>query len=113
MTRQTVQPATACDIAGGHECTKLVPGHAMHVMQVQLARSARSGWRDGLVDEVTADGWIGVTPLDGGTRLRVWHHAPLAPAVGEPVSVHGTYHVLAQGRSWYSVLVVETGPRIG
>lgn len=104
MASQIVRTATACDVAGGHECTRLVPGHAMHAMQAVLARSARSGWRDGVVGTATADGWVTVDLLDGG-ELHVWHHAPLAVTAGDPVSVQDTYHVLAAGRDWVSVRV--------
>lgn len=56
---------------------------------------------------VSSDGRAVLAPVFGEDPVRVWHHASLSGAlnVGDPVSVHGLYGVLAAGRQRFNVLI--------
>lgn len=78
-------------------------GYELHPIQRLAAVATASHWRDSVVTRVTGDGWIDLADLDTQAPTRVWHHAAIAVSVGEPVSLHDQYGVLAVGRSLYSV----------
>jgi hypothetical protein len=78
-------------------------GYDLHPIQRLAAVATASHWRDRVVTRVTDDGWLELVDLDTDEPSRVWHHEAIAVSVGEPVSVHDQYGVLAVGRSLYSV----------
>ena len=78
-------------------------GYELNPIQRIAANAASSRWRDAVVIAVGADGWLELADLAGDSVDRVWHYAPIAVAVGEPVSLHEQYSVLAIGRAQYSV----------
>ena len=78
-------------------------GYELHPIQRLAANAAASHWRDAVVTAVGADGWIELVDLATDAVSRIWHYAPIAVAVGEPVSLHEQYSVLAVGRAQYSV----------
>jgi hypothetical protein len=77
-------------------------GYELHPIQRLAAVAAASHWRDVVVTETSTDGWIELTDLDGSVS-RVWHFESTGVTVGEPVSLHDQYSVLAVGRALYSV----------
>jgi hypothetical protein len=77
-------------------------GYELHPIQRLAAVAAASHWRDVVVTETSTDGWIELTALEGSVS-RVWHFEPTGVTVGEPVSLHDQYSVLAVGRALYSV----------
>ena len=78
-------------------------GYELHPIQRLAANTASGHWRDAVVTAVSSDGWIDLVDLATDAGSRVWHYAPIAVAVGEPVSLHGQYSVLAVGREQFSV----------
>jgi hypothetical protein len=77
-------------------------GYELHPIQRLAAVAAASHWRDVVVTEASTDGWIELTDLEGNVS-RVWHFESTGVTVGEPVSLHDQYSVLAVGRALYSV----------
>jgi hypothetical protein len=77
-------------------------GYELHPIQRLAAVAAASHWRDVVVTETSTDGWIELTDLEGRVS-RVWHFESTGVTVGEPVSLHDQYSVLAVGRALYSV----------
>jgi hypothetical protein len=84
-------------------------GFELHPIQRLAAVTTASRWRDAVVAAVGTDGWIDLVDLDTDAPSRVWHHRATGVSVGEPVSLHGQYDVLAVGRTLYSVRVEPTG----
>jgi hypothetical protein len=78
-------------------------GFELHPIQRLAANAAASHWRDAVVTAVGTDGWIDLVDLATDAAGRVWHYAPIAVSVGEPVSLHAQYSVLAVGREQFSV----------
>lgn len=99
----TALHVTTCPGESG--CAMADPGHDLHPIQRVLAAATPSSWLDAVVGEATPDGWATLHVVADGRSVRVWHHEALGLAAGEPVALHATYHVLAQGRRWRSVLV--------
>jgi hypothetical protein len=94
-----------CQCAMGDECSVFAPGHKLPLIQHRVAAATASKWRDAIVEDIAADGWIQLITLDDNSRVSAWHHADLTQAisVGHPVAIHSLYHVLAVGRSWLNV----------
>ena len=78
-------------------------GYELHPIQRLAANAATSHWRDAVVTAVGVDGWIDIVDLATDAVGSIWHYAPIAVAVGEPVSLHTQYSVLAVGREKFSV----------
>jgi hypothetical protein len=80
-------------------------GYELNPIQRQAAIATASRWSDAIVTGISSDGHIDLVDLETEQPLRVWHYVSLAPilAVGEPVSVHGLYGVLAVGSRLVSV----------
>jgi hypothetical protein len=78
-------------------------GYELHPIQRLAAVATASHWRDAVVTGVADDGWIELVDLDTQEPASVWHHAAIGVSVGEPVSLHDQYSVLAVGRSLFSV----------
>ena len=109
--------AMHCDTARGGNCDSHAAGHAMLSLQERVTAATPSKWRDGIVRAVLADGWIGINVFEPTQTRRgisepdatvwVWHHGGNTDLVqaGEPVALHGLYHVLAIGRARLNVLV--------
>lgn len=91
--------------AAGDMCAHAAPGHDLHPIQRRLAAATPSRWVDAIAGDVTDDGWLEIRPLDGSPASRVWHHEHLADIVhpGEPVALHGRYHVLVAAAGWLNV----------
>ncbi len=87
------------------ECSSDRPGHRLHRMQHRLATTTASKWIDAIVLELDNDGFATLVEFGGGEVRRVWHHESLngSLAVGEPVTLHSVYGVLARGADWFSV----------
>jgi len=86
-------------------------GFELHPIQRLAAVATASRWRDAVVAAVGADGWIDLVDLASDAPSRVWHHVSTGVSVGEPVSLHEQYDVLAVGRALFSVRLapVEQG----
>jgi hypothetical protein len=85
----------------------LEAGYQLHPIQRRAAIATPSQWRDALVVGATASGTITVYDLASDTTDTLWHFADLTDVlpVGEPVSVHEEYGVLAIGERYFSVAV--------
>ncbi|MFC5929913.1 hypothetical protein D6T64_12545 [Cryobacterium melibiosiphilum] len=110
----TTQSQIQCDHAPGMPCAVAAPGHAISFLQERVAAATPSQWRDALVEHVTHDGWVALRTLEDDVALWVWHHEDLAEVLsaGDPVAVHGVYHVLARGTGRLNVLVATGHPSI-
>jgi len=111
--KPTTQNHTQCDCALGMDCAVYAPGHAMQFIQERVASASPSKWRDALVDHVAADGWVALRTINDSAQVWVWHHADLSDVVrvGDPVAIHGLYHVLALGRERFNVRVSDEALR--
>ena len=78
-------------------------GFELNPIQRLAAVATPSHWRDVVVTGVSADGWIDLVDLDTQAESRVWHYESTGVAVGEPVSLHDQYGVLAVRRALFSV----------
>jgi hypothetical protein len=77
-------------------------GYELHPIQRIAAVATASKWRDVVVTDVADDGWIELVDLETQAESRVWHFERVGVSVGEPVSFHEQYSVLAVGRSLFS-----------
>jgi len=80
-------------------------GYELNPIQRLAAVTTASQWRDVVVAGVGADGWIDLVDLDTQAESRAWHYESTGVSVGEPVSLHEQYAVLAVGRALFSVRV--------
>jgi len=78
-------------------------GFELNPIQRLAAVATPSHWRDVVVTGISADGWIDLVDLDTQAESRVWHYESTGVTVGEPVSLHDQYGVLAVGRALFSV----------
>ena len=78
-------------------------GFELNPIQRLAAVATPSHWRDVVVTGVSADGWIDLVDLDSQAESRAWHYESTGVTVGEPVSLHDQYGVLAVGRTLFSV----------
>lgn len=80
-------------------------GFELHPIQRGAAIATASKWRDVLVAGIDADGVIELVDLFSGAAARVWNYLDHTEAisVGEPVSWHPQYGVLAAGELHLSV----------
>jgi len=105
-TSPRTAPHTAAALhPAGDMCAHAAPGHDLHPIQKRLAAATPSRWTDAIAGETSADGWLELHAVDGSPLPRVWHHEHLGDIVhpGEPVPLHGRYHVLVVGSSWLNV----------
>ncbi len=88
-------------------CATERPGHALSRIQLSIASATPSRWLDAIVGSVSDDGRAELIPVFGEETVALWHHADLSGvlAVGEPVSVHTSYGVLAAGCQRFNVLI--------
>jgi len=88
-------------------CSTHDAGHALLPIQSRAANATPSRWRDSIVTDVDADGWITLRALDGDETVRVWNHSDLSEivSIGEPVALHELYHALAIGALQLNVVV--------
>lgn len=108
MTIHTgLQPAPECTCEQSLMCATEAPGHALSVIQLRVASATPSKWLDATVRSVSASGWVVLAPLVGEADVSLWHHADLTDtlAVGDPVSLHALYNVVAAGRHRFNVFV--------
>jgi len=80
-------------------------GYELNPIQRLAAVATASHWRDVVVTAVSADGLIELVDLDTQAASRAWHYESTGVSVGEPVSLHDQYGVLAVGRALFSVRV--------
>jgi len=80
-------------------------GYELNPIQRLAAVTTASQWRDVVVTGVGANGWIDLVDLDTQVESRAWHYESTGVSVGEPVSLHEQYGVLAIGRALFSVRV--------
>ena len=90
------------------DCSSYWSGHRMHPIHANHVARSPWGWRDGTVAVVEPDGWATVAYAFVDGRVRVWHHARLDVAVGDPVGVHEGLHALA-GASGMVNVVLDDG----
>ncbi|HEY5224550.1 MAG TPA: hypothetical protein VIJ18_16065 [Microbacteriaceae bacterium] len=100
-------PALAHACEQGQMCATEGPGHALSRIQLSIASATPSRWQDAIVDSLSGDGRAVLVPVFGEEPVAVWHHTDLSGAlkVGDPVSVHSLYGVLAAGRQRFNVLI--------
>jgi hypothetical protein len=82
-------------------------GYELNAIQRMAAVTTPSRWRDMMVTAVGADGWIDLVDVDTQAQSRAWHYESTGVSVGEPVSLHGQYSVLAVGQALFSVRVAR------
>lgn len=94
-------------IVGNGYCQIYHPGHNMHFIHAQYVGRTPWGWRDGVVDYLTPEGWAVVRYLFEDGAARVWHHAKLAKFVkpGDSVRLHEQDHALGGPFGWVNVAV--------
>lgn len=111
----TTQSQIQCAHAPGMPCAVAAPGHTISFLQERVAAATPSQWRDAIVEHVGDDGWVALRTLEENAQVWAWHHQDLAHLVspGDPVAVHGVYHVLAHGTARLNVLVPANDPQIG
>jgi hypothetical protein len=80
-------------------------GYELNPIQRLAAVATASHWRDVVVTAVGSDGWIDLVDVDTQTASRAWHYESTGVSVGEPLSLHDQYGVLAVGRALFSVRV--------
>ena len=80
-------------------------GYELNPIQRLAAVTTASHWRDVVVTAVGADGWIDLVDVDTQAHARAWHYETTGVSVGEPVSLHDQYSVLAVGKALFSVKV--------
>ena len=80
-------------------------GHSLSFLQRRLAEATSTKWRDAVVTSVSTGGLITADTIDDGTELVVWNHVDQTSIVrlGEPVSLHTVYRVLAIGAQRISI----------
>ncbi|MCU1413734.1 MAG: nuclease [Microbacteriaceae bacterium] len=83
-------------------CSSTRAGHRVLVVQEVVAAASPSAFRDAIVVAVDA-GRLDLVEIATGSALRLWHHSPVALAVGEPVAYHPVAGLLAAGRVRLSV----------
>ncbi|PRY68994.1 hypothetical protein B0I08_103200 [Glaciihabitans tibetensis] len=114
MTNLTpgVRNVMHCDAFPGETCLGHGAGHELLPLQERVIAATPSKWRDGLVQSVSAEGWIAVdlldAPLDGSTAtVWAWNHTDRVATlpIGSPVAVHAVYHALAIGPERVNVLI--------
>ncbi len=100
---------TPCVVSDDVFCRSYLPGHHTHCIHAKHIGRTPWGWRDAVVTGLDG-GWVTVTYVQSGHRLRLWHHVELADEleVGAPVRVHEGYYVLGGPFGWLNV-VVEDG----
>ncbi|WP_213814261.1 hypothetical protein [Glaciihabitans sp. dw_435] len=88
-------------------CTHGGAGHAILAIQERVTAATPTKWRDGIVRDVSAGGWIAIDLIESGDTEWVWNHADRTGSltVGQPVALHALYHVLALGSERVNVLV--------
>jgi hypothetical protein len=103
----SLQPAPVCTCEQGLMCAAEGPGHALSAIQLRAASATPSKWQDATVSSISPTGWVVLAPVFGGADVPVWHHADLTQtlAIGDPVSLHALYNVLAAGRHRFNALV--------
>jgi hypothetical protein len=78
-------------------------GYELNPIQRLAAVATPSHWRDAVVTSVGADGWLELVDLQSDAVSRAWHYESTGVTVGEPVSLHDQYGVLAVGGALFSV----------
>lgn len=90
-------------------CRTYAHGHEMHWIHAQRIAERPWGWRDGIVQQAAADGWIDVRYLleEGGARL--WHRRDLTEHLsqGTPVQVHEEHQALDGPAGLVAAAVVD------
>ena len=97
------------DCSGAMDCMVEAPGHAVGFMQRRIADASPRQWRDGIVESVSADGWVRVRTVSDDESVAIWNHAHLGSVVevGSPVALHALYNVLAVGNDRLNVVVAR------
>jgi hypothetical protein len=83
-------------------CSSTRAGHDVLAVQEVVAAASPSAYRDAIVTAVD-EGRIDLVEFATGSLLRLWHHAPVALTIGEPVAYHPVAGVLATGTLRLSV----------
>ncbi|CAN5297825.1 hypothetical protein BH09ACT1_BH09ACT1_04750 [soil metagenome] len=85
--------------------TNPTTGFDLNPIQLRAAIATPSKWRDMLVAGTLADGTVELRDLQTDAAVILWHHADLTGrlSIGEPVSFHTAFDVLALGSEYLSV----------
>lgn len=106
-----VRERAACMCVHGERCTSVAPGHALHLIQARLAAATPSEWTDAVVESADAvTGVVVARSLTDAAPIVLWSGAGAASvvSVGEPVSVHRRYDVLAVGPQRFNVAPIRS-----
>ncbi len=109
LTPASAGQTAACMCRVGRECDSYAPGHALHLIQARLVSATPSEWIDAIVEHADrASGSVHLRTLDGDA-ITVWNGAGAAATVrpGEPIALHGRYHVLRAGSTQFNALRVR------
>lgn len=101
-----VRERAACMCEHGDDCTSYAPGHAVHLIQARLAAATPTEWVDAVVESADPGaGILVVRTLADAERIAVWNGGAAAREIapGDPVALHGRYHVLAAGARRFNV----------
>ena len=100
-----------CRRSAGECCTLSAVGHVVSAIRERVTAATPGKWRDGIVCYAPSargigGSWIGIDIFDSPGTVWLWNHADLSTAVslGEPVSLHELYDMLAIGTTRVSVL---------
>ena len=80
-------------------------GFELNPIQRLAAVTTASHWRDVVITAVGTDGWVDLVDVETQAQSRAWHYESTGVSVGEPVSLHDQYSVLAVGQALFSVKV--------
>lgn len=108
MTQLVLTPESCIrhDCRGAMDCGADTPGHTLSFLQQRLAAASPRQWRDSVVEQTSADGWLTLRTVDDSLAVLVWNHAGFGDLEsGTPVAVHSLYNVLAIGSERLNVVV--------
>lgn len=86
--------ATACE--QGASCSHYGDGHQLAPAQRERSLESSDGWIDGVISDVTAQGWLALVDFTDAVHV-VWQHADLLSAleIGTLVAFNPQHQVLA------------------
>ena len=105
-----VRERATCMCGIGAACTSFAPGHALHLIQARLVSATPAEWVDAIVELADeAERTLVIRDLASGLVRTLWSGRGAAARVtpGDPVALHGRYHVLAVGTERFNVLAFD------
>lgn len=90
-----------------------LPGYRLHPIQVGLASRDPESWEDAMVMSADRDAHVLIVEyLADGHRCRLWRSSfDFKCAPGAPVRVCERWGILAVGRRWFCINVLDPAPQ--